>query len=373
MDMSIARCVSLPATAAALFVSLAAAAASASPRVENLGHLRPASGETRMSQGQAVTDDGEVVAGYSLLIVDGMLVEQTAFRWSRRDGMQALPRLPGGNSTAALALSSDGRTVVGLSNGQTGGSAAKFNSHATRWRVGEPPLDLGTLPGGDESAATGISGNGMDIVGYGTNAAGHLRATRWHQTSPPVDLGTLGGTASLAFGISRDGRHIVGTTHNAAQQSRAFIWSADAGMQDIGSLPAMAESTALAISADGEAVVGYSAQRIENWFAPNVEMAAKGFIWHRASKRMLELVNTLGGTLTLPFGVANGGSTVVGLATDSHGVPVAFRWTPSEGMTAATTLPAEQQMEVAKAVTSDGRISIGRLARNDEAFRAYWH
>ena len=50
-------------------------------------------------------------------------------------------------------------------------------------------------------------------------------------------LGTLpGGSESLAWGVSADGAVVVGSARNAAGQWRAFRWTASGGMQDLGTL-----------------------------------------------------------------------------------------------------------------------------------------
>jgi probable HAF family extracellular repeat protein len=48
------------------------------------------------------------------------------------------------------------------------------------------------------------------------------------------DLGTLpGGYYSVASGVSADGAVVVGRAGNAAGQDRAFRWTAAGGMEDL--------------------------------------------------------------------------------------------------------------------------------------------
>ena len=116
---------------------------------------------------------------------------------------------------------------------------------------------LGTLPGGSQSAAYGVSADGSVVVGMATNAAGQPRAFRWWAAMQ--DLGTLpGGYDSWAFGVSADGSVVVGAARNAAGVWLASRWTASGGMQNLDTL---VTSYAYAVSADGSVVVGTVAGR----------------------------------------------------------------------------------------------------------------
>ena len=91
---------------------------------------------------------------------------------------------------------------------------------------------LGTLPGGSESLAWGVSADGTVVVGSAHNAAGQERAFRW-ENGVMQDLGTLGGLESAAVGVSDDGTVVVGEADNAAGQWRAFRWTVGGGMEDL--------------------------------------------------------------------------------------------------------------------------------------------
>ena len=90
---------------------------------------------------------------------------------------------------------------------------------------------LGTLPGGNESEAFGVSANGAVVVGRASNAAGQPRAFRWTASGGMEDLNTTyaslltdGSELWFASAISPDERYIVGAGYNAAtSRLEAFL------------------------------------------------------------------------------------------------------------------------------------------------------
>ena len=81
---------------------------------------------------------------------------------------------------------------------------------------------LGTLPGGNESGANGVSADGTVVVGWAWNA-GQWRAFRWTASGGMEELNTTyaslltnGSWLREARAISPDGRYIVGWGYNAA-------------------------------------------------------------------------------------------------------------------------------------------------------------
>jgi probable HAF family extracellular repeat protein len=116
---------------------------------------------------------------------------------------------------------------------------------------------LGTLPGGYDSGALGVSADGAVVVGW---AGG--RAFRWTASGGMQDLGTLGGDWSWAYGVSADGAVVVGTAWNAAGFARAFRWTESGGMEDLNLTYASLLTDgsllweAFAISPDGRYIVG---------------------------------------------------------------------------------------------------------------------
>src|SRR5262249_14471249 len=120
---------------------------------------------------------------------------------------QGLGFLPGGNSSAANGVSANGTVVVGQANDASGAF------QAFRW-VNGTMTGLGFLPGGfNQSAANGVNADGTVVVGRTTFTGGFARpqAFRWTAASGMVGLGFLGGTdVSEARGVNADRTVVVG-------------------------------------------------------------------------------------------------------------------------------------------------------------------
>jgi probable HAF family extracellular repeat protein len=88
--------------------------------------------------------------------------------------------------------------------------------------------DLGRLPGGWDSEASGINNSGQ-VVGFAVNSNWVIRAFLWQSGTGMQDLGTLGGQVSQAFGINDSGQVVGSSDH-------AFLWQSGTGMQDLNRL-----------------------------------------------------------------------------------------------------------------------------------------
>ena len=144
------------------------------------------------SYAEDVLADGSVVVGASSTGID----TAEAFRWTQAGGMVGLGNLPGGGRSSA-AISADGSVIVG------GGFDATFQDTALIWSSGVGPRSLKDvlaadygldLTGSDLSYATGISADGLTIVGGGTNPSGQPEA--WIAVIPEPSTGLL-----LALGL----------------------------------------------------------------------------------------------------------------------------------------------------------------------------
>jgi probable HAF family extracellular repeat protein len=121
------------------------------------------------------------------------------------------------------------------------GYADPFVNQAFEWNNGTL-TNLGALPGGVNSFANSISGNGL-IAGSSENGVvdpltglAEARAVIW-KDGRIIDLGTLGGNESFAAQANNRGQ-VVGFALDASNNTRAFIWTEDQGLQDLGTLGA---------------------------------------------------------------------------------------------------------------------------------------
>ncbi|MBN8279909.1 MAG: PEP-CTERM sorting domain-containing protein [Gammaproteobacteria bacterium] len=203
---------------------------------------------------RAISANGNVIVGLS---------NGEAFRWTPADGMTGLGNLSS-FSEGATGVSADGTVVAGIIGGE---------SNAAVWSAGNWTL-LSPLPTGRSSAAFGISGDGLVVVGRSSREDDLLgpvqEATRWVD-GVPLGLGDLaGGTFfSRAQAASADGSVVVGWSNGEYridgaeggwEVDLAFRWTAADGMVALDQMSGVCceprGSRAVDISADGRIIVG---------------------------------------------------------------------------------------------------------------------
>lgn len=178
--------------------------------------------------------DGSVVVGFS-----ESAAGDEAFRWTSTGGMQGLGDLPGGRFlgqgffSQARDVSDDGAVVVGTSESANG-------IEAFLWSEATGMIGLGDLPGGEfYSHAEVVSADGSRV--YGTSEvepgpggpADANRAFVWDAVRGMRDLEQvltseygldLGGWKLRGVtGVSADGLTIVGAGDNPAGQPESFV------------------------------------------------------------------------------------------------------------------------------------------------------
>jgi probable HAF family extracellular repeat protein len=190
----------------------------------------------------SISGNGQVVAGERW---DGQ-----AFRWDAVEGMVALPPIDLGRGGRVVASDEVGATLVGWSGASDG------FYHATIWRVGEPPLDIGTL--GRGSSALAVSPDGLTVVGAREGPEG-TRAFRWSVADElvvlPVTSPNSGLGGSRARAVSANG-HVIAGEDSTEGISLAVIWRDGRLPEYLGTLGYSSYVTGM--SADGSVVVGWS-------------------------------------------------------------------------------------------------------------------
>ena len=175
----------------------------ASGELVGLGHL--AGGAN--SGAAAASYDGSVVVGES----QSTLGPQ-AMRWTSSGQMVGLGDLDGGMfESRASSVSSDGSIVVGRGSTDAGFEAFIWDAtNGMRKLSIVLTNDFGLdLTGWTLSEATAISGNGLVVVGYGTNPQGQQEAFRASLETNPIPEPTaallVGGAALIAMRRQRVG------------------------------------------------------------------------------------------------------------------------------------------------------------------------
>jgi probable HAF family extracellular repeat protein len=246
-----------------------------------------------------------------------------------------------GDSTA-LAVSADGRVVVGVRESTTTPQRGFF------WTREQGVVELGTLPGDSSSFAVGASTDGSVIVGTSQGGSGTQTAVRWDRdpatgTYAIASLGVPGGwMLSAATGVSGDGSVIVGTLTAPDYAGRsAFRWTVQTGIVEFGGLSSGAWTYGLAVSGDGTTTVGH----ID---VPSISTPSR---WNAAGIPASFSVCS-GQCRAYAQAVSNDGSVVVGY-TESFGP--AFRWTSATG---SVDLPVPTGATALRAfsMSGDGRV-----------------
>ncbi|MBE3068630.1 MAG: PEP-CTERM sorting domain-containing protein, partial [Planctomycetes bacterium] len=206
------------------------------------------SGEGVWAKG--VSADGSVVVGSA-----GNL----AYRWTEAGDREYIGTLYDSmlnHRSYSSAVSDDGDTIVGDSNGDDGYGNSAGSAYLWTREGGMAPL-VGAM------TAAAISGDGTVVAG-----TLNYEAYRWTAEEGLVMLGTTGPyTRSLAQGVSGDGRRVLGYVTGEDDPGEAFIWEEGKGMRlvrdilvnDFGfgdELDGWVLTRAWAVSEDGSTIVG---------------------------------------------------------------------------------------------------------------------
>jgi probable HAF family extracellular repeat protein len=165
------------------------------------------------STATGVSADGSVIVGYCV----GTDFLNRAFRWTAAGGMVELGALPSGYIVSrANAISADGLVIVGQI---ATGDNSSANREAFRWTEAGGYVVLGDLPGMQvNSEAFAVSADGSVVVGSANGSTFADSSFIWDATNGLRSVRTIltqaalatGWSISSATGISGDGTKIVG-------------------------------------------------------------------------------------------------------------------------------------------------------------------
>lgn len=197
----------------------------------------------------AVSGDGTTVVGFSSMLAGDppQVSGWFGFRWTQTGGMSPI------GLWYARGVSGDGSVVVGDGSGQND------PTQAYRWTAAGPEA-LGVLHGGSSSWAMAVSSNGLSVVGtsFTDLTPSGEQAFLWTaEKGMSALVGLPGTTLSEGNGISADGSTVVGVCAGP-EVTQAFRWTAAEGMTLLGTLPNGGNSTALAASGDGNIIIGFA-------------------------------------------------------------------------------------------------------------------
>ena len=235
----------------------------------------PTSGVTPLggTQAIAVSLDGKTIVGRAL---DARGLENAAIWAGGTDwrllgsftpDAQPCDRLLSGS----FGTSDDGKVVVGL--GWDGCSFAR----AFRWEESTGMVDLGSTVAGRSSRANNVSGDGQVVVGWQEDATGPRLGAKWVNRTQELIRGPHGSVGE-AFAANRDGSLIVGANCDFFDSvtASAWKWTAAAGVQCFpvqrkpGLLPVPYRAYMLTTSDDGRVIGGAFSFGLESeslvWF-----------------------------------------------------------------------------------------------------------
>ncbi len=267
-------------------------------------------------------------------------------------------------TSKATAVSGDGSVIVGRSLREDG------IYRAAKWlNVTDDPdnpnlaTDLKTL-GGNSSDAVAISRDGKVIVGWAQDGAGKQNATSWvGSATAPTQLGApADALSSQAIGVSNDGAVIIGNEALDSSHTRGLSWVNGASTPTV--LNPVGDgrfSNAVAVSGDGKVIIGQS-EIVDAWNSTSATSHAVS--WVNGSSNPTDL-GTLGGGMSNVMAVSNNGKVIVGWADYTDDNQHAAAWV--DGSTQAMDLGTLGGVSSrANAVSDDGTVIVGYAAKEYE-------
>lgn len=251
------------------------------------------------------------------------------------------------------SISVDGTVVCGnFVNSNDDEEAARW-TNLTGW------VGLGQLPTGltcpSISSGYSISADGLTASGLAWKDGCNARAFKWTEETGMVEMDLAGVSGNRGSHISDDGSLIVGFARDSFNRS-PVAWNANDGTVALFN-PAIAGEF-YSTTPDGSTIVGSAG------LAPNTAIA----VYYSACTNLVPLGTLPPNSRSDAYDVSTDGTTIVGSSGSTFEGFRAFVWTPRTGMKdlqqvlvdAGVTIPPGVQLEIAVAVSPDGRTVVGR-------------
>lgn len=328
---------------------------------ESLQPLGPAEGDVQryyVYRGYAMSGDGSVVAGD--FIVNG---EHHAMRWTARGGYIDLGVLPGGNDSVGSTISVDGSVVYGLSNTSEGASWVFRWTQAEGMRPVVPTLDTYESNPATNAAGDVVVGRSYGYAFRWTHGSDRARSIReLLGRVAPEEWELYGATA-----VSDDGRIVAGFGQAPERPSRG-AWVAVIGPQCASEGTRGGEASAApALPPAGEPLSGPCGEPGAACCQSAGAECSAGFGCDQglctACRSFRDLPALPGHIESLPYAISRDGRVAVGLSRLTGNAPSeAVRWDVQTGQVEALgNLPYSRAM----AVSGDGSVAVGFAATSD--------
>jgi probable HAF family extracellular repeat protein len=238
---------------------------------------------------------------------------------------------------------------------------------AVSWS-GTTPTLLDNTSAFSRSCATGISADGLTIVGWGFNAAynsGQGREEAFYHRAGSINNFTavFNAYASKAAGVSSNGNLIVGSFADDFANiniMQGFIYEVSVGVTNVDasgtfSAAGLNFTSLTAISGNGQIAVGYAF----NDTVSSTPSDARAFSYARAGSGTFTDLGKLGGAFSwsIARAVSNDGSVIVGQSSNLAGKSEAFVY-QSGAMTGLGFLGTGDESD-ATGVSADGQVIVG--------------
>jgi probable HAF family extracellular repeat protein len=284
------------------------------------------------------------VASLTATLVLVAAAQTNGFQPAATSSFQGLGQMPGvwpAAGTYASGISGDGSTIMGygwvcLSGGSSCSSSDTVLAY--RWTVAGGYQILGTRGGSDFFGAGGVSNDGSVVAGEHA-LPNKFDAFRWTAAHGMVRL-----PMNIASAITGDGAMVAGGDNWWKTSGQTGIFGPFPGEQD--------QTAAFGLSGTAQAPVAVGAAiKGSNAFGP----AFHAFRWTPAGG--LQDLGVTTGSESFATAISTNGLVIVGEARDASGFWRAFRWTATTGMQDIGTLGGPES--AAFAVNKDGTVIVG--------------